>query len=112
MSPEQARGEIATIGPATDVYSLGATLYRALSGVYPYDSDSFMQAIQSIIQRDPQPLREQRPDCPEELAEIVAHAMSRDSRARPTAEELGQTLDRFLEENDLLMPPAPANPKV
>jgi serine/threonine protein kinase len=112
MSPEQARGELKRIGPPADVYSLGATLYRGLSGVYPYDADSFLQAVNAIIREDPKPLTSVRPDCPEELAAIVHEAMAREPEARPLAEDLGGKLDSFLAENDLLMPPAPANPKV
>ncbi len=112
MSPEQARGDLKRIGPPADVYSLGATLYRALSGVYPYEADSFLQAVNAIIREDPKPLRTYRPDCPAELAKIVHAAMAREPEARPKAEEFGRWLESFVEENDLLMPPAPANPKV
>jgi serine/threonine protein kinase len=112
MSPEQARGDLKSIGPWSDVYSLGATLYRALSGVYPHDADSFLQAIQAIIREEPRPLREHRSDVPPELEAIVAEAMARDPGERPDAGRLGMKLEGFLEENDLLMPPAPANPKV
>jgi serine/threonine protein kinase len=112
MSPEQARGELSAIGPPCDVYSLGATLYRALSGVYPYDADSFLHAVQAIVREDPKPLRDRRPDCPEELEAIVHKAMEREARDRPDARTLAGWLDRYLEDNDILMPPAPPNPKV
>jgi serine/threonine protein kinase len=36
MSPEQAAGDVATVGPATDVYSMGATLYMVLTGQPPF----------------------------------------------------------------------------
>src|SRR5262249_58412390 len=37
MSPEQARGDWARVGPASDVFSLGATLYAVLTGRAPYE---------------------------------------------------------------------------
>jgi serine/threonine-protein kinase len=111
MSPEQARGEQKAIGPASDVYSLAATLYRALSGVYVYDAPSYIAAVKRIIHEEPMPLRKYRPDCPAELEAIILRAMSRDPAARPGADDFGFELERFLEEEDLLMPPPPANPK-
>ncbi len=111
MSPEQARGDQKAIGAPSDVYSLAATLYRALAGVYVYDAPSYIAAVKRIIHEEPRPLRALRPDCPVELEAIILRAMSRDPAARPGADDFGFELERFLEEEDLLMPPPPANPK-
>ncbi len=112
MAPEQASGDLTGIGPPADVYAMGATLYRALSGSYPYDTETFLDTVQAILQEDPPALRTRRPDCPAELERIVSSAMARDPTQRPTASDLGRELDLFLEEHVLQMPPAPANPKV
>ena len=49
--PEQARGELDRIGPASDVYSLGATLYWALSGRAPFEAASLGEALDQEIGR-------------------------------------------------------------
>ena len=48
MAPEQARGQQGRIGPATDVYALGAILYRALSGDLPHSADSIVDLFTKI----------------------------------------------------------------
>jgi serine/threonine-protein kinase len=112
MSPEQARGDLSGIGPWSDVYSIGATLYRALAGVFPFEAESFLQAVQAIANEAPPPLRQLRPDCPEDLAAIVAHAMAYSPADRPNGYELAVQLEEYLETHELLMPPAPPNRKV
>lgn len=49
MPPEQARGEIARLGPASDVYSLGAILYAILSGAYPYQGRSGREVLALLV---------------------------------------------------------------
>ena len=49
MSPEQAEGRVDLMGPATDIYSLGAILYQILSGRMPYTGTSAQEIIQKVL---------------------------------------------------------------
>jgi len=55
MAPEQARGELHRIGPVTDVYALGATLYAILSGHAPYHGTDALTVLQQVLRGPPPP---------------------------------------------------------
>jgi serine/threonine protein kinase len=98
MSPEQAAGRIDELGPPTDVYSLGATLYQLLSGCLPHgeeDSieDSLVKAERGIIL----PVRERAPWLPRPLAAICMKALAPTPRARYlSAQALAEDIQRWL----------------
>lgn len=68
MSPEQCSGEPATA--ASDQYSLGAVLYQLLTGMTPFTGPT-LAVLQAHVREPPRPIRELRPDCPDELAGSV-----------------------------------------
>lgn len=81
MSPEQL-SETKDVDHRTDIYSLGGTLYQMLSGKVPYWEEDGFDVGRAICTRDPFPLKDIRPDVPEEVIAIVTKAMARDVRDR------------------------------
>ena len=94
MSPEQAAGRLAELGPASDVFSLGATLYHLLVGAPPYcEGDLVRQAMEA----DYPPPRAVRPDVPRPLEAICLKAMELRPQDRyASARELADEIDRWL----------------
>ena len=86
MSPEQSRHERGNIGPASDIYSLGATLYEALSGRLPFEG-SVEQVLSQL--RDPEtspdPVEWIRQDVPSDLACLCMKMLSKSIEKRPAS---------------------------
>jgi serine/threonine-protein kinase len=78
MPPEQITA-FHDAKPAADQYSAGATLYNMLTGKYVYDlpPGKFEDQLAMILQEDPVPIRERRPDIPRPLAAIIHKALAR-----------------------------------
>jgi serine/threonine-protein kinase len=87
VSPEQARGEV--VGPQSDLYSLGVTLFEMLSGRPPFDGGERLAVLHKhIYDRAPAP-SEFRPSLPHEVDFIVLHCLEKDlSRRFASAREL------------------------
>jgi hypothetical protein len=102
MPPEQASGHASEIGPTSDVYSLGATLYVLLTGKRPYEGLSVTDVLVRILTSDPPPLRQVNPALPWELEAITEKAMRREKARRyPTAQALAEDLTRFLNDQPI-----------
>lgn len=102
VSPEQARGGIATLGSATDIYAIGSMLYELLAGRAPYVSQGETPSSDVLITRllagPPQPIQEVSASQPPELLAICNRAMQRDATARyASCLELARDLESFLE---------------
>ena len=61
MSPEQAAGDLDRLGPRSDVYSLGATLYCLLTGKPPFEGDDLGAVLRAVGKGDFPPPRKRRP---------------------------------------------------
>lgn len=102
MSPEQANGEIGAIGPRSDVYSLGATLYHLCTGQPPFLADNALALLAQIIEDEPRSPREvarrQRGrDLPLDLETICLKAMEKNAAHRyPSALALAEDIEAHL----------------
>lgn len=104
MSPEQARGE--ALGPATDIYSLGATLYAMLGGQPPYEGVSMAGLLTQQATAAVRSLRKRVPGLPVDLDTLTLHALEAEPTKRyPTALALAQDLRRFVAGEPILARP-------
>jgi WD40 repeat protein len=97
MAPEQAAGG-RQIGPAADVYSLGAILFECLSGRPPFQGDDPMSVLVRVVMETSPDVRSLRAGVPRDLGAVVARCLEKDPRRRyATAEELADDLRRYLD---------------
>ena len=90
MSPEQAMGK--HVGPASDVYSLGALLVALASGSPPFGASNALALMRAHIDDEAALLTELRHDAPAALSELVSRMLAKDPADRPTATEVADSL--------------------
>lgn len=95
MSPEQAEGT--PVDPKSDVFSLGILLYEMTTGRRPFQGESTLGTLAAVLQANPRPVAELRPDVAPDLAAIIDRCLQRQPSERyRDATELHQELQELL----------------
>jgi len=98
MAPEQIAGDRAGIGPRSDVFALGATLYSLLTGRPPFQAASVIETLDLVRTRDPAPVRTLVPGLARDLETIALTCLRKDPRRRyASAGALADDLQRWLD---------------
>lgn len=95
MSPEQIR-DAAKVGPASDVYSLGATLYELITGRPPFQAASAIETLDQVLNQDPVPPRRLNAALDRDLETIILVCLNKNPKDRyASAAELADDLRRY-----------------
>lgn len=95
MSPEQAAGRVRDVGPASDIYALGAILYELLAGHVPFQG-AVGEVLAKVQHEEPPSLRQSATRIHRDLETIVLKCMAKDPKMRyPSAAALSEDLQRF-----------------
>jgi serine/threonine-protein kinase len=109
MAPEQAAGRVKELGPAADIYSLGAMLYDMLTGRPPLRGETVLDTLLMVQNEEPLPPRRLVPKIPADLETICLKCLHKDARRRyASAGALADDLHRFLNNEPIEARPTPA----
>jgi tetratricopeptide (TPR) repeat protein len=96
MAPEQAGGKSSDIGPAADIYALGAILYELLTGRPPFKAATPLDTVLQVLGDEPVPVRRLQPKVSKDLETVCHKCLEKEARRRyPSAQALAEDLRRW-----------------
>ncbi len=106
MAPEQAAGNQRQVGPAVDVYALGAILYECLTGRPPFQAATPLETLLQVMHDEPVSIGSLQPRVPRDLATIAMRCLEKTpARRYARAIDLAEDLRRFQAQEPILARP-------